>query len=420
MFSNFAVHSASGMHYEVEIRDLTQRRFVCTCTDFRINGLGTCKHVEAVLMHVEHVGKSAYRQALRQGSGRVDIVPDRERDALQIERNKDLLAIKIRRQFDADGVLSHPDIENTLNKLRQSVPPEVRFSVEIASWLESRRLARERKKLRRDYELGVQSGLHPAQETLVPLFPYQREGMLYLAFNERALLADEMGLGKTIQAIAACSLLHRLADPCALFAERAASLLGKNLAACEERYPEEAPHTVLVAIVERDAAQWKPRIEQLHAELFSTQDPLFPVRLEVLDRATVETMQRLAEAGIVQITHRATRHLYPMDNARSPLGAEELARVQACRERAARKLKMARLLQAEKMDEEAREALLAAVLETGRALAIESRLPEPPNPVAALAPPLSHAWGNAHATLAAILSDSSVPIIQALVLLENC
>ncbi len=34
--------------------------------------------------------------------------------------------------------------------------------------------------------------------------------MLHLAFAERALLADEMGLGKTIQAIAACALLHHL------------------------------------------------------------------------------------------------------------------------------------------------------------------------------------------------------------------
>jgi superfamily II DNA or RNA helicase len=42
------------------------------------------------------------------------------------------------------------------------------------------------------------------------LLPYQREGMLHLAFGERALLADDMGLGKTIQAIAACELLRRL------------------------------------------------------------------------------------------------------------------------------------------------------------------------------------------------------------------
>ena len=44
----------------------------------------------------------------------------------------------------------------------------------------------------------------------VPLYPYQQEGMLHLAFTERALLADEMGLGKTVQAIAACELLRRL------------------------------------------------------------------------------------------------------------------------------------------------------------------------------------------------------------------
>ena len=70
----------------------------------------------------------------------------------------------------------------------------------------------ERKLLRRDYEAKVHSGEWPPHETLVPLYPYQRDGMLHLAFTERALLADEMGLGKTIQAIAACALLHRLGN----------------------------------------------------------------------------------------------------------------------------------------------------------------------------------------------------------------
>src|SRR5207245_6419759 len=81
---------------------------------------------------------------------------------------------------------------------------------EVASWLENRRHAVERKQLHHEYELKVQSGEWPANETKMPLFPYQREGMLHLAFTERALLADEMGLGKTIQAIAACALLKRL------------------------------------------------------------------------------------------------------------------------------------------------------------------------------------------------------------------
>ena len=43
-----------------------------------------------------------------------------------------------------------------------------------------------------------------------PLLPYQVEGVLHLAFRERALLADDMGLGKTVQAIAACALLRDL------------------------------------------------------------------------------------------------------------------------------------------------------------------------------------------------------------------
>jgi len=44
----------------------------------------------------------------------------------------------------------------------------------------------------------------------VTLLPYQRDGVLHLAFGERALLADDMGLGKTIQGIAACVLLAKL------------------------------------------------------------------------------------------------------------------------------------------------------------------------------------------------------------------
>jgi hypothetical protein len=53
IFSQFEVVSRSGMTYSVELRSLAGRIFSCTCTDFRINGLGTCKHVEAVLLNLE-------------------------------------------------------------------------------------------------------------------------------------------------------------------------------------------------------------------------------------------------------------------------------------------------------------------------------------------------------------------------------
>ena len=53
IFSNFRVRSGSGLTYSGEVRDVRQRQFACDCVDFRINGLGTCKHVEAVLPQLQ-------------------------------------------------------------------------------------------------------------------------------------------------------------------------------------------------------------------------------------------------------------------------------------------------------------------------------------------------------------------------------
>jgi len=201
IFSNFRVKSGSGMTYAVEIRDLAQRSFACDCVDFRSNGLGTCKHVEAVLLQLEARHRRLFQQAQQDGSPRVDIVPDAGNGRLRVERGE--LPVSLRAVCDAEP-------EAVLELLQQANVAGLRISQEVAPWLELRRQAAERKQLRRDYEAKVQSGEWPPHETLVPLFPYQREGMLHLAFTERALLADEMGLGKTIQAIAACALLHRL------------------------------------------------------------------------------------------------------------------------------------------------------------------------------------------------------------------
>jgi hypothetical protein len=213
VFSNFRVASRSGLTYSVEIRDVRQRQFACECVDFRINGLGTCKHVEAVLLLLERRFKQLFRSAAANGTTRRDIVPDMTLGTLRLIGSNGGMPKLFHRWFDAGGVLRNGSPEAALDEL-QALPSSqrrnLRISQEVQSWLESRRRAEERKQLRRDYELRVQSGEWPAQETTVPLFPYQREGMLHLAFTERALLADEMGLGKTIQAIAACALLHRL------------------------------------------------------------------------------------------------------------------------------------------------------------------------------------------------------------------
>jgi hypothetical protein len=209
VFSTFAVKSPSGMTYQVEIRDLAARSFSCTCPDFRTAGLGTCKHVEATLIWLKRRLKGEYRLAEKSGSPLVDIVP--AGSTLRIERNLTSTPPALRMLFDSDGYLAHTeDLENAVETIRRSRSSKIRLSQDVEPFLENRRRVLERILLRRDYETGVVSGRHPEHVTLHPLYPYQREGMLHLAFGERALLADEMGLGKTIQAVAACALLHHL------------------------------------------------------------------------------------------------------------------------------------------------------------------------------------------------------------------
>jgi len=227
IFSNFRVRSGSGLTYSVEIRDVGRRQFACDCVDFRINGLGTCKHVEAVLLQLQARFKRLFRAAETNGTTRLDVLPDPPSDSIRLLNADGRLPAVLRTWFRPDGALHQRSPEEAIEALRQLATgalPALRLSQELAPWLEARRHATERTQLRRDYELKVHRGEWPAHETKVPLFPYQREGMLHLAFTERALLADEMGLGKTIQAIAACALLHRLGQAARVLVVTPASL----------------------------------------------------------------------------------------------------------------------------------------------------------------------------------------------------
>ena len=108
-----------------------------------------------------------------------------------------------RQKFDQSGVLKPGnDPLKIFAHAGEIAIPAFRVSIEVSPFLEELSNKRESIQLRRDYEQRVQSSEYPAHETKLPLFPYQREGMLHLAFTERAMVGDEMGLGKTLQTIA--------------------------------------------------------------------------------------------------------------------------------------------------------------------------------------------------------------------------
>ena len=132
IFSNFRVKSPSGMTYAVEIRDVAQRQFACECPDFRSNGLGTCKHVEAVLLLLEARHRRLFQQAIRNGSDRVDVVPDAGGDTVRVERGLDRLPARLRQLFDDTGLLRDGAPEAALELLRQDRAAGVRLSREVA------------------------------------------------------------------------------------------------------------------------------------------------------------------------------------------------------------------------------------------------------------------------------------------------
>jgi hypothetical protein len=134
IFSNFAVTSGSGLTYSVEIRSVSQRRSSCNCVDFRINGLGTWKHVEAVLSYLEARHARLFDQAQDNGSPRIDVVPDHVGGALRIENTSVKLPPSLGRLVDSEGRLIRDDVEESLEWLRGADIPNLRISQEVDTW----------------------------------------------------------------------------------------------------------------------------------------------------------------------------------------------------------------------------------------------------------------------------------------------
>ena len=153
IFSNFRVKSGSGLSYSVEVRDLRERQFACDCVDFRINGLGTCKHVEAVLLHLEARFRRLFTAARQNGSERIEVVVDSAADTLRVLSGQARLPRAVAKWFDAAGLLPNGSPEpalTALEQLRAADFPKLRVSQEVAPWLEHRRRVAEQKQLRHE------------------------------------------------------------------------------------------------------------------------------------------------------------------------------------------------------------------------------------------------------------------------------
>jgi hypothetical protein len=213
VFSDYSVHNAATKNtYKVALRSADNSLNFCSCYDFKTNQLGTCKHIEAVLLKISK--KPALRKALLQPYNTAYSSIYIEYRGLQkvmlrigTENEKAFKLLK-NDYCNPDGSLHQKAFEaiDTLLQKAYKINPTFRCYEDalahIINW---------RQKKQRQSHLApfIKKKKLPTIKSLkVKPFPYQTEGILFCAAAGRSILADDMGLGKTIQAIGVAQLLQ--------------------------------------------------------------------------------------------------------------------------------------------------------------------------------------------------------------------
>jgi superfamily II DNA or RNA helicase len=213
LYGDYQVSSPSSQAYRVTLRALDAPHNGCSCPDFATNLLGTCKHIEAVLRHLGADAPRRLKRALAEGppSSYLHLVFEPEQ-TIAVRLGPGARAAERRlaaRCFGADGRLARPLAETWPELAREAVEVGVEVPPEVTRFAERMLEGRRQEQRRRSVGAEVRASGCDQPGLRVKLYPYQLEGVAFLASRGRALLADEMGLGKTAQAIAAMTWLRR-------------------------------------------------------------------------------------------------------------------------------------------------------------------------------------------------------------------
>ena len=214
IFSEFEVtNPESKGTYRVAIRGAGLGENFCSCPDFAVNLLGTCKHVEFALARLSkrRGGKAALALGSHPAYSEVFLQYGAVRDVVFRPGTECPASLKkfAAEYFDDLGRIK-PDAFGRFHeflKRASSGTHEVRVYPDTLAYVaQVRDKAALVDAVEETFPAGVRStafkGLLKTQ-----LYAYQKAGALFAAKAGRCLLADDMGLGKTIQAIAAAEIL---------------------------------------------------------------------------------------------------------------------------------------------------------------------------------------------------------------------
>ena len=216
IFSEFIVaNPQTNGEYRVAIRGQRIGDNYCSCPDFAVNTLGTCKHIEFALAKLQR--KRGAKKALAEGFqpvySEVYLRYGAKREVIFSAGNEcpESLLELASRYFDNYGILepqAYSQFDTFMRKARAFKHDLRCYEDTIEFIAQVRDQAHLKKRIEKAFPSGTDS---TAFKKLIKttLYPYQREGALFAAKAGRSLIADDMGLGKTIEAIAAVEILAR-------------------------------------------------------------------------------------------------------------------------------------------------------------------------------------------------------------------
>lgn len=216
VFSTFQVtNPETKKKYRVVIAGETLGINYCSCVDFSVNTLGTCKHIEFVLRRLRRrkVNRQIFKDGFHPEISAVTLRYGLKRRAaflLGKTAGPDLKSL-VQEFFDSEGFLTEKGFyhfEEFVRRTKElSCPIEFHEdALEFVAQVRDVKIRQER--IKQFFPEGIQ-GKEWDSLLKVELYPYQKEGALFAASSGRCLLADDMGLGKTIQAIAASEIMAR-------------------------------------------------------------------------------------------------------------------------------------------------------------------------------------------------------------------
>lgn len=179
----------------------------CSCMDFKVSQLGTCKHLERVKAWIDEDRKrKVHKEPPSYTSVYLSYTEGRQvKIRVGNDHREEFMALA-GQYFDLEGVM-FPHAFNDYDKLMAeaiTIDPSFRFYQDAIDFILEQRERKFRQQLISKY-----TDKRLDELLTVTLYPYQKEG-IRLAFERgRTIIADEMGLGKTVQAIGTAELLRR-------------------------------------------------------------------------------------------------------------------------------------------------------------------------------------------------------------------